>query len=169
MGACLNTLKQAGIVKEIPPKGLYKGWALATENQPMRRLICAAAIVAALGVAPALADPCQAPLPARGATFSGPVTYIVDGDGLCVGADQGGIEVRLGDFDAPEMNGPDGQKAKEALRKIAFGRTVVCTACEGARNPNKCVSYDRIVATCRLNADRLGDLMRALGIKEGGR
>mgnify|MGYP001417497457 CR=1 FL=1 len=132
------------------------------------KLRAVAATVAALIASPALADPCEAPLPKPGATFSGPVTYIVDGDGLCVGEAQGGIEVRLGDFNAPELNGPGGAEAKAALRRIAFGKSVTCTPCEGARNPNKCVSYDRVIATCRLNGKRLGDLMRAAGIQEGG-
>lgn len=124
--------------------------------------------VALLFATPALADPCDAPLPARGATFSGPVTYIVDGDGLCVGREQGGIEIRLGDFDAPELSDPGGAAAKAMLRRLAFGKTVSCRPCEGARNPNKCVSHDRVIATCRLDGRRLGDLMREAGIKEGG-
>jgi len=117
---------------------------------------------------PALADPCEAPLPMPGAAFSGPVSYIVDGDGVCVGNYQGGVEVRLGDFDAPELSKLGGAGAKEALRQIALGRTVVCTPCEGARNPNRCISHDRVIATCRLNGKRLGDLMREAGIPEGG-
>lgn len=28
VGACLNTLKRAGTVKEIPLKGMYKGWQI---------------------------------------------------------------------------------------------------------------------------------------------
>jgi hypothetical protein len=31
------------------------------------------------------ADPCTAPLPARGTVFSGVVRYIGDGDSLCIG------------------------------------------------------------------------------------
>lgn len=132
----------------------------------LHRLIFAAAFAFA---SPALADPCEAPLPARGEVFSGPVTYIVDGDGLCVGKERGGIEVRLGDFDAPEISELSGEKAKAALRKIAYGKTVICTPCEGARNPARCTSYDRVIATCRLDGKRLGDLMREAGVIEGGR
>ena len=72
----------------------------------------------------AIADPCNAPLPAKGTHFYGEVTYIVDGDGLCVGKEQGGIEVRLADFNACELNEPGGQAAKEILRKIVFGKHV---------------------------------------------
>jgi len=46
------------------------------------------------------ADPCNAPLPKKGEQFEGQVTYIVDGDGLCVGHEDGGIEVRVSDFNA---------------------------------------------------------------------
>lgn len=130
----------------------------------MKRVISAA--LAMIGVAHA--DPCEAPLPADRAVFSGPVSYIVDGDGLCVGSKQGGIEVRLGDFDAPELSKPGGAEAKAALRRIAFGKTVSCKPCEGARNPNRCIIYDRVVATCRIDGKRLGDLMRAAGVQEGG-
>jgi len=124
--------------------------------------------VAALWSAPAHADPCEASLPKSGENFTGLVTYIVDGDGLCVGKADGGIEVRLGDFNAPELNGPGGREAKDALSRIAFGKDVTCTPCEGARNPNRCISFDRVIATCRLNGRRLGDLMREAGIQEGG-
>lgn len=57
----------------------------------------------------AFADPCEAPLPARGTAFSGTVRYIVDGDGFCVGhtADPNEwIEVRVADFYAPELKTP---------------------------------------------------------------
>lgn len=70
-----------------------------------------------LGAFAAHADPCEADLPASGSEFSGPVTYIVDGDGLCVGESEGGIEIRLADFNAIELNQPGGHEAKAALRK----------------------------------------------------
>jgi endonuclease YncB( thermonuclease family) len=102
----------------------------------------------------------------RGGVFRGRVTYVVDGDGIRL---DNGLEVRLGDFDAPEWNEPGGKVAKRALWNIAHGRYVECTACEGARCQNRCWTYGRIVATCRLNGRRLGDLMRERGIHEGGR
>lgn len=108
----------------------------------------------------AIADPCEAPLPAKGTPFAGVVTYIVDGDGLCVGEDQGGIEVRLADFNAIELKAPGGKEAKEALRTLTFGKRVECVA--GKK------SYDRTVAACTLDGKRLGDLMRAAGVPEGG-
>jgi len=121
----------------------------------------AALVLGITGIsAPALADPCHAPLPEKGATFKGEVTYIVDGDGMCVGKDQGGIEVRLADFNACEMSDPGGKAAKENLRKIVFGKQVECVA--GKR------SYDRVVARCTVDGQSIGELLRRAGTCEGG-
>lgn len=110
---------------------------------------------------PALADPCKALLPNEGEAFSGKVTYIVDGDGFCVGKDQGGIEVRLADFNACELREPGGEAARENLRKVAFGKFVECVA--GKQ------SYDRVVAHCVVDGQRVGDVLRRAGTCEGGR
>lgn len=109
----------------------------------------------------AIADPCNASLPAKGTHFSGEVTYIVDGDGFCVGNEQGGIEVRLADFNACELNEPGGQAAKEILRKIVFGKHVECDA--GRR------SYDRVVAQCTVDGQPVGNVLRYANACEGGR
>lgn len=112
----------------------------------------------------ALADPCEAPLPKPGQLFSGPVAYVGDGDSLCVSVGPGRmgmVEVRVADFYAPELNAPGGREAKAALERITRGRQVRCVA--GKR------SYDRVVATCRINGQSVGDLMRRAGVGEGGR
>ena len=96
--------------------------------------------------------------------ITGVVVRIIDGDGIMVG----NTEIRLGDFNAPELRQAGGGEAKDALYRIAYGKQVICTPCEGARNPNRCKSYDRIIATCRIQGERIGDIMRAKGIKEGG-
>jgi len=127
----------------------------------MRTLILSLGFVV-VGITPALADPCEADFPRKGERFAGPVTYIVDGDGLCVGHDRGGIEVRLGDFNAPEKDQPGGKEAKAALERIAMGRHVECV-----RTGRQ--TWDRIVSVCTLNGRSLGDLMRAAWIAEGGR
>lgn len=127
---------------------------------------------AALAASAAAADPCKlvpdrGPAPAQvgpGKTFRGKVVYIVDGDGLCVAlgpSPSHWAEVRLSDFYAPEANEPGGEAAKAALQRIAFGRTLVC----GAEKQ----SYDRVVAQCTLGGRPLGDLLRAAGVREGGR
>ena len=104
-----------------------------------------------------------------GKVFSGPVTYVGDGDSLCVevGSSPRGrehdhwVEVRVADFYAPELSAPGGAQAKAALERIAKRRRVECVA--GRR------TYDRVAATCRLRGVSLGDLMRQAGVQEGGR
>lgn len=107
------------------------------------------------------ADPCEAPLPRQGTTFAGPVTYIGDGDSLCITTPAGQIEVRLADFNAPELQEPGGREARETLRRLVMGRRAVCRA--GRR------SYDRVVARCEVGGTSIGDLMRRAGVREGGR
>lgn len=128
-------------------------------------------LLAAAFALPAVADPCKAipdkgPMPsylAQGGVFSGPVSYVGDGDSLCVavGASPAEwVEVRIADFYAPELNGPGGREARRVLERVAKGRNAVCTAQKR--------SYDRVVATCRIEGASVGDLMRAQGVSEGG-
>ena len=135
----------------------------------MIRVVFLAAALAIAG--PALADPCKAipdkgPMPAylsKGRTFSGPVTYIGDGDSLCVSVAPGAagmVEVRLADFYAPELHAPGGKEAKRALERVAFAKRAVCTAQHR--------SYDRVVAVCRIGGVSVGELMRRQGVIEGG-
>ena len=132
----------------------------------MNRLFLSAAVglVACAWSAPALADPCQAALPAKGATFTGVVRYVGDGDGLCVGPagrPDRWIEVRLADFYAPELHEDGCRDAKRRLERLVMGKPLVCRA--GRR------SYDRVVAACSLGGRPLGALLRAAGGVEGGR
>ena len=117
------------------------------------------------------ADPCEGPLPSRqGETFSGTVRYVGDGDGLCVGTSSDPatwIEVRLADFDAPELREPLGRRSRDYLVTIVHGREVTCTAVRG--RSGRVRSYDRVIATCLLNGRRLGDLLRDAGAPGGGR
>jgi len=119
----------------------------------------------------ASADPCEAipeagPLPAYlsfGATFSGPVVEVIDGDSLCVAVGptpQEWVEVRAADFYAPELATPAGRAAKAALEHLVRGKEAVCVA--------NMRTYDRIAARCRVNGQPIGTLMRAAGIGEGG-
>jgi endonuclease YncB( thermonuclease family) len=120
----------------------------------------------------AYADPCKAipdhgPAPGYlhpGATFSGRVVYIGDGDSLCVAVGPGSqnwVEVRLADFYAPELHDAGGEQAKATLSRLAYGHQATCVA--------EHQSYDRMVAACKINGQSLGDMMRAAGVKEGGR
>lgn len=105
-------------------------------------------------------DICDGPLPRRGARFEGQVRYVADGDSLCVRTPEGLVEVRLADFNAPEMNQGGGGRAREILRDIAEGRQVVCVA--GRK------TWDRVAATCTLDGVRLGQRMRRSGAPTGG-
>jgi endonuclease YncB( thermonuclease family) len=137
----------------------------------MKAQVLLIAVVLVCLPAVALADPCEGPLPQRaGETFTGTVRYVGDGDSLCVGPSRDPntwIEVRLADFNAPELHSPTGPRAKNALTRIAMGQNAQCTAGGGRRG--NVISYDRVIATCRVNGRRIGDLMRAVGVEEGGR
>lgn len=135
-------------------------------------------ILLALVATPALADPCKAipdkgPRPAwarAGHVVTGQVRYIVDGDGLCVGPTTDPatwVEIRLADLYAPELREPGGARAKGALDRATRGRTLVCTAVKG--DHGRVVSYDRLIATCRVSGQSLAEMMRRNGVAEGGR
>ncbi|RZJ78832.1 MAG: nuclease [Brevundimonas sp.] len=121
---------------------------------------------------PVLADPCsripdRGSMPAdltRGRSFVGQVVYVGDGDSLCVavGPRRGldWVEVRLGDFNAPELHETGGAGARDALARF-MGLTVDCVADHR--------SYDRVVARCTYRGRGLGDLLRQAGGVEGGR
>ncbi|OJU09369.1 MAG: hypothetical protein BGN86_08170 [Caulobacterales bacterium 68-7] len=120
----------------------------------------------------ALADPCEAiPEDGRlpgyltlGATFTGQVVEVIDGDSLCVAVGptpREWVEVRLGDFYAPEVATPEGLAARAALEGLAKGHTAQCVA--------GFATYDRIAAVCRIDGASIGDQMRAAGIKESGK
>jgi micrococcal nuclease len=127
---------------------------------------------------PALADPCKAipdrgppPLWARaGYTITGTVRHVGDGDSICVSPStdpQTWVEIRLADFYAPELSEPGGKAARDAMVRITRGRQVTCTATRA--DGGRVVSYDRLIASCRIGGTGLGDLMHRAGIQEGGR
>ncbi len=106
-------------------------------------------------------DACRGPLPPVGVRFSGVVTWVGDGDMVCVGPDRDRrIEVRVADFNAPELSEPNGKLARDALREIAMNKFVEC---EGSH-----YNQDRIVAICKIGGRSLGELMREKRIREGG-
>lgn len=134
----------------------------------------AIALLATVVMNPAVsrADPCdlipeRGPMPAEvksGQVFSGQVVYVGDGDSLCVAlgpSRSGWAEVRLSDFYAPELHNAGGPEAKATLSRLVEGKRVECVA--------EHRSYDRVVAVCRLRGRSVGDLMRASGVREGGR
>ena len=119
---------------------------------------------------PARADPCEGQLPsAPGQIFDGLVRYVGDGDSLCIGQSpdpQTWIEVRLADFDAPELHAPEGRRAKMLLEQVAFGRSARCEARRG--RSGRVISHDRIIAVCRVDGRSIGDLLRERNAPEGG-
>ena len=124
----------------------------------------------------ALADPCKAipdrgPKPAwikPGAKFSGVVRYIVDGDGFCVGGRDSAswIEVRMVDFDAPELREPKGPFAKAKLSDLILGREVRCTVRPG--RSGRVTTHDRVLASCRLGWRSIASHLKAAGVTQGG-
>jgi endonuclease YncB( thermonuclease family) len=137
---------------------------------PPTLAIALALALAALASA-AHADPCKAipdhgTAPSylhRGATFSGEVVYVGDGDSLCVAVGSGPekwVEVRLADFYAPELHAAGGEEAKATLARLTYGRQATCIADHQ--------SYDRMVAVCRVDGRSIGAMMRAAGVQEGG-
>lgn len=128
------------------------------------------AAIMLLTASPARADPCEGRLPSRaGQQFGGTVRYVGDGDGFCVGnsADPNTwIEVRLADFDAPELHSSDGRRSKAFLEQVALGHTVNCEARRG--RSGRVIVYDRVIAVCRVGGRSIGDLLRSLHAPEGG-
>jgi endonuclease YncB( thermonuclease family) len=136
-------------------------WRLTLSITPFVLLVIAS---------PAKADPCEGPLPNRsGVEFSGTVRYVGDGDSLCVGQTDDPnewIEVRIADFDAPELHRPGGEAAKAALVRLALGQPVVCTTERG--RSGRVISFDRVIARCWIGSVSIGNLLRRAGIAEGG-
>ena len=116
------------------------------------------------------ADPCEGALPRRaGETFAGTVRYVGDGDSLCIGRSSDPttwIEVRLADFDAPELDASGGPDARERLRRVALGRAATCIARRG--RSGRVISHDRVIAVCQIEGRRLGRLLRDAGGVRGG-
>lgn len=136
-----------------------------------RHLLSAAfALMLFSWAAPAQADPCEGRLPAAaGQKFAGLIRYVGDGDSLCVGQSpdpQTWIEVRLADFDAPELHAPEGRRAKMLLEQIAFGRRAQCEARRG--RSGRVISHDRVIAVCRVDGRSVGDLLRERHAPQGG-
>ncbi len=142
----------------------------------LTRLTCTAVALLIVSMAGAArADECKfipdkGPLPNSlkgGRPFEGTVWLVLDGDSICVGSSKQPmdlVEVRIADFYAPELRETGGGSAMRTLQKIALKRKVRCIA--QRRRPH---SYDRVVASCFLRGQSLGDLMRAEGVQEGGR
>ncbi|AXA37958.1 thermonuclease family protein [Rhizobium leguminosarum] len=134
------------------------------------RLLIIASGLALFGFAvPAHADPCEARRPGQaGVQFSGAVRYVGDGDSLCVGKTpdpNSWIEVRLADFNAPELNQDQGPVGKAVLERVALHRDVTCTTERG--RSGRVVSFDHVIARCHIGSQGIGELLRRAGAPEG--
>lgn len=121
---------------------------------------------------PALADPCTAKVTGykAGQSFSGQVQAVLDADSICIGSSGNRatwIEVRLADFNGVELNEPGGRQAKAKTASVALHRKATCTVQRG-RN-GRTSSYDRVIASCKVEGKPLADLLRAAKVSEGGR
>lgn len=136
----------------------------------MRQVLLAALLATGLATA-AAADPCTAvpetgPTPEHlkpGKRFGGPVSYVGDGDSFCVatGATNASwVEVRIADFNAPELSEPGGAAARDALEHLVRYKQASCVA--GNR------THDRIAARCTVAGQPVADLLRGAGVREGG-
>ena len=61
---------------------------------------------------------------ALGEQVFGKVVSVADGDTITVLVDRTQIKVRLAEIDAPERRQPFGTRAKQAMSKLVFGKTV---------------------------------------------
>jgi endonuclease YncB( thermonuclease family) len=127
-------------------------------------------LIALAGVGGAAADPCAATLPSKaGTVFTGTVRYIVDGDGLCVGTSNDPntwIEVRLVDFDAPELSTAEGKRGGEILEQLAMGKSASCVTQPG--RSGRTTTYDRVLAACEINGVSLSRLLTQAKAPTGG-
>lgn len=109
------------------------------------------ALLMLLITTPAWADPCVAPLPTQaGQTFEGHVSYIIDGDSICVGTLPNAIEVRLYSVQSPELWTQAGKIAK-SQRYSWLHKQVTCTVTPWRGHTT---TYDRVSADCHLRSEK---------------
>jgi micrococcal nuclease len=116
-------------------------------------IIALATILGVSRAAPAVPDPCTAPLPGPGAVIAGTVSEVFNGESFCVGRAEAGIKVRLADFRACATEEPEGRNARLILDKIVAGKAIVCVAGTAAR--------DAVLATCTVEGHQVAEVLRA--------
>ena len=135
----------------VPPLA-HRADAAVTPARHASCLACAV-VLAAVPLAPGVAaqpGPVAGPAAPSATLWHGVVTSVFDGDSLRVRVDgeRQTRRVRLDGIDAPEICQPDGQAARDALRRQLQGQsvTVEVRAFDG---------YQRALATVRRNRDGL--------------
>lgn len=121
---------------------------------PFKPMILLARIVTLLA---ACCVPALAATPS-GHTWTGLVTYVVDGDTVRVRPLQGGkpVSVRVNGIDAPEICQDGGSRARDALKRRALGQRVVV---HGVGRDD----YGRLLAQIVMDGDDLGGWMVEAG------
>ncbi len=76
------------------------------------------------------------------------------------------LEIRTADWNAPELNTREGRQAKAVMDQLV-GRRAVCTVQRG--RTGRLTSYDRLIASCRVEGRSIGETMTNHGIAPGGR
>ncbi len=98
-------------------------------------------------------------LPAKaGEVLTGKVVGVTDGDTITVlvaGHDQ--VKVRLANIDAPEKAQPFGQRSKQALSDLAFGKAIEC-------NQSSLDRYGRTIAVCSVGGTVINLAMVKVGM-----
>lgn len=126
-------------------------FAMLRSRTPVVAVLAALAFMA--GPAPALAA-----RPAK-ATWSGVVSYVVDGDTVHVRSPGGGkpVSIRLDGIDAPEICQAFGPASRDALMRRVLGKRVKVY---GKRHDD----YGRLLARIELNGEDTGQWMVAHGL-----
>jgi len=135
----------------------------------MIRLVLTASFL--VMAAPALADPCTAPVDGYkpGQQITGLVRYAGDGDSLCVGPSsdpRSWVEIREARWFAPELHETGGRQAKAVMDRLV-GHRAICTVERGHNGSTR--SYDRVIAACAVDGRPIGKIMARAGIAQGGR
>ena len=68
-------------------------------------------------------------------------------------------------MDAPELQAPDGRRAKALLEHIALGQAVTGKA-QRSRS-DRVIAFDRVIAVCRVRGRPIGEVLRSVGMPEG--
>ena len=93
-----------------------------------------------------------------GEVLTGKVVGVADGDTITVlvaGHDQ--VKIRLANIDAPEKAQPFGQRSKQAMSDLAFGKAVEC-------NQSGLDRYGRTIAVCKVGGEDINLAMVKAGM-----
>jgi endonuclease YncB( thermonuclease family) len=124
--------------------------ACQTATPPSRhagqRLACALALALGLQAGAALAQ----------GVLVGRVVRVHDGDSLTLQQGRHGVAVRLAAVDAPELEQPHGESARDALQACAFGRQVVVQVHGPDRHGRTVGQLEAVGRDCGLRLIELG-------------